>query len=158
MYKEAIVQQLKSSLDFFQRSTRVLAEEHSGFRPKEDMFSVVEQVTHTAQTVDWFINGAFRPEGFDMDFAKGMREMKAVTSLAVARAWLERAYANAIAVAESKSQEEWDALFPPNPIMGEAPKWSIISGLADHTAHHRGALTVYSRLLGLVPPMPYADM
>jgi uncharacterized damage-inducible protein DinB len=25
----------------------------------------------------------------------------------------------------------------------------------EHTAHHRGALTVYSRLLGKVPPMPY---
>ena len=24
-----------------------------------------------------------------------------------------------------------------------------------HTAHHRGALTVYSRMLGKVPPMPY---
>jgi hypothetical protein len=31
-------------------------------------------------------------------------------------------------------------------------------GSTDHTAHHRGALTVYSRLLGKVPKMPYADM
>jgi uncharacterized damage-inducible protein DinB len=27
--------------------------------------------------------------------------------------------------------------------------------MVEHTAHHRGALTVYSRKLGKVPPMPY---
>jgi hypothetical protein len=27
--------------------------------------------------------------------------------------------------------------------------------MVEHTAHHRGALTAYSRLLGKVPPMPY---
>jgi uncharacterized damage-inducible protein DinB len=27
--------------------------------------------------------------------------------------------------------------------------------MVEHTAHHRGALTVYSRLLGKVPLMPY---
>jgi len=27
--------------------------------------------------------------------------------------------------------------------------------MVEHTAHHRGALTVYSRVLGKVPAMPY---
>jgi uncharacterized damage-inducible protein DinB len=42
--------------------------------------------------------------------------------------------------------------------MGGLPRYAIVSALTDHTAHHRGALTVYARLLGLVPPMPYMDM
>jgi uncharacterized damage-inducible protein DinB len=42
--------------------------------------------------------------------------------------------------------------------MGGVPRFAITNALTDHTAHHRGALTVYARLLGLVPPMPYMDM
>jgi uncharacterized damage-inducible protein DinB len=34
---------------------------------------------------------------------------------------------------------------------------AIFGAITDHTAHHRGALTVYARLAGAVPPMPYAD-
>ena len=34
---------------------------------------------------------------------------------------------------------------------------AIFSGITDHTAHHRGALTVYARVQGIVPPMPYMD-
>ena len=33
----------------------------------------------------------------------------------------------------------------------------VVSAITDHTAHHRGALTVYARVSGLVPPMPYMD-
>ena len=47
---------------------------------------------------------------------------------------------------------------PPGPIMGGQPRLAIFGALTDHSAHHRGALTVYSRLLGKVPPMPYMDM
>ena len=48
------------------------------------------------------------------------------------------------------------------PITGEimtgAPKMSVVGGIVDHTAHHRGALAVYARLLGKEPKMPYANM
>jgi uncharacterized damage-inducible protein DinB len=63
----------------------------------------------------------------------------------------------AVEVAEGHSAEEWASPFPPNPIMGETPRFSIIGGVTDHTAHHRGALTVYQRLLGLTPLMPYME-
>jgi len=43
-------------------------------------------------------------------------------------------------------------------IMKGAPKMSIVYALADHTAHHRGALSVYARLLGKKPQMPYGEM
>ena len=33
---------------------------------------------------------------------------------------------------------------------------SVIGALADHTAHHRGALAVYARMVGKEPKMPYS--
>jgi uncharacterized damage-inducible protein DinB len=39
--------------------------------------------------------------------------------------------------------------------MGGQAMSGVVWGMIEHTAHHRGALTVYSRLLGKVPPMPY---
>src|ERR1017187_2980925 len=86
--------QLIASKDFFDRSTRVLDEADSNFRPQEAMMTVAQQVAHTAQTLDWFIEGASRPEGFDLDFEKHAKALASVTSLAAARQWLEKAYAN----------------------------------------------------------------
>ena len=57
----------------------------------------------------------------------------------------------------SKSNAELTAPIAAGPIMGGAPRMAIISAITDHTAHHRGALTVYARVSGLVPPMPYMD-
>jgi uncharacterized damage-inducible protein DinB len=93
-----------------------------------------------------------------MDFEAGMKEMMKVTSLAAAREMLDKSFAKALETTQAKSAEEWAACLPPNPIMGEIPRFVIIGSLVDHTAHHRGALTVYARLRGKVPPMPYADM
>ena len=147
--------QLLASQDFFTRSTRVLEEADSGFRPADGMMTVAQQVAHTAQTLAWFIEGASRPEGFDLDFEKHAREWEAVTSLAAARAALEAAYANAIAFLRERSPEELSRPLPPGPVMGGQPVSDIVWSMVDHTAHHRGALTVYSRQLGKVPPMPY---
>ena len=147
--------QLVASQDFFERSTRVLDEADSGFRPREGMMTVAQQVAHTAQTLDWFIEGAFRPEGYDLDFAKHAQALEAVTSLAAARQMLKAAYANAIQVLRSCSAEDLARPLPAGPIMGGQPISDIVWAMVEHTAHHRGALTVYSRELGKVPPMPY---
>jgi uncharacterized damage-inducible protein DinB len=147
--------QLLASQDFFARSTRILGESDSGFRPQEDMMTVAQQVAHTAQTLDWFIEGASRPEGFDLDFEKHAKALAAVTSLAAARQMLEAAYANAIQYLRSRSPEDLSRPLPPGPVMGGQPVSDIVWAMVEHTAHHRGALTVYSRQLGKVPPMPY---
>ena len=147
--------QLLASKDFFARSTRVLDETDSGFRPQEGMMTVAQQVAHTAQTLEWFIEGASRPEGFDLDFEKHAKALDAVTSLAAARQMLETAYANAIQFLRSRSPEDFARPLPPGPIMGGQPVSDIVWAMVEHTAHHRGALTVYSRQLGKVPPMPY---
>jgi uncharacterized damage-inducible protein DinB len=147
--------QLVASKDFFERSTRVLDEGDSGYRPNEAMMTVAQQVAHAAQTLDWFVEGASRPEGFDLDFEKHAKELAAVTSLNAARQMLERAYANAITFLRSQSPEQLASPLPAGPVMGGQPISEIVWGMIEHTAHHRGALTVYSRLLGKVPPMPY---
>jgi uncharacterized damage-inducible protein DinB len=147
--------QLLASKDFFDRSTRVLDEAGSQFRPHKDMMTVAQQVAHTAQTLDWFIEGASRPEGFDLDFEKHAKALAAVTSLAAARQMLEAAYANAIRFIRPLSPQDLARPLPPGPVMGGQPISDIVWAMVEHTAHHRGALTVYSRLLGRVPPMPY---
>lgn len=147
--------QLLASKDFFERSTRVLEEADSGFRPQEGMMTVAQQVAHTAQTLDWFIEGASRPEGFDLDFERIAKALESVTSLAAARQKLETAYTNAIDFLRSRSPEDLAGPLPPGPVMGGQPITEIVWAMVEHTAHHRGALTVYSRQLGKVPPMPY---
>lgn len=145
--------QLIASQDFFNRSTRVLDEGDAGFRPSEGMMTVVEQIAHAAQTLEWFVQGATRPEGFDLNFEAHAAELARLTSLAAARQFMDKAYATAIDFARTADLTK---ALPEGPIMGGQPTGNIIWAMIEHTAHHRGALTVYSRLLGKVPPMPYA--
>jgi uncharacterized damage-inducible protein DinB len=151
-----LITQLNTIHEFFLRSTNVLEESDSNFRPSPQMMTVAHQITHTAQTITWFMDGIVRPEGFDLDFEKAAKEMEAVTSLTVAREMLDKAFKGAIAQLNTMTAEDLAKLLPPGPVMGGEPAGDIVWGLIDHTAHHRGALTVYSRLLGKVPAMPYA--
>jgi uncharacterized damage-inducible protein DinB len=158
MSKEAMLGELGAVKEYFDRSTRVLEEADSAFAPKEGMFTAAQQVAHAAHTIDWFIQGVFAANGFDLDFERMDREVRSVTSLGAARAWMEKACGDAKAAIEEHTEGEWAELLAPGPIMGGQPRFAVFGALAEHTAHHRGALTVYSRLLGKVPPMAYADM
>ncbi|MGE3510034.1 MAG: DinB family protein [Vicinamibacterales bacterium] len=152
------IAELNSAEEFFNRSTRNLEETHSSFAPVPGMMTAAQQVAHAAHTVDWFCQGAFRPNGFSTDFEAHAREVAACTSLSDARAWFTKAMAAARATLGAKSDAELLAPLPEGPVMGGAPRFAIVSAITDHTAHHRGALTVYARLQGIVPPMPYMDM
>lgn len=143
--------------DMFRRSASALTESDSAFRPAEGMFSVAEQVAHAAQTVDWFREGAFSPTGYDFDFEKHGREIAAVTSLASAWTWWERAVERMRSSLEEQDEGAWNERIVPGPAFGGEPRWKVLRGVVEHTAHHRGALTVYTRLLGREPPMPYGD-
>jgi len=146
---------LRDTKEYFDRSTACLAEEDGGSAPAEGMFTAAQQVAHVAQTVDWFLHGAFSPEGFRMDWEAMDKEVRAVTSLEAARAWLARAFDAAVATIDSKTPEEMAAPIAEGPILGGQPRTVIAPSIADHTAHHRGALTVYSRMRGKTPAMPY---
>ena len=150
--------ELRSAHEFFNRSTRNLTEAQSAFAPADGMMTTAQQVAHVAHTIDWFVEGAFRPEGFDQDWEGHARVVGSYTSLEKARAWFERAVANATARVAPMSDAELLVALPEGPIMGGAPRIAVFSAITDHTAHHRGALTVYARLNGIVPPMPYMEM
>lgn len=155
MQPEMLLQQLENSRTFFNRSSSCLTEKDSGFRPTEGTRTVAQQVAHVAQTIDWFSDGAFSPEGFDLDFSKFDSAIEDVTSLAAARKWLDGAFKNLADEVRSRSTEELAEALPEGPVMGGAPRFAVVGHVAEHTAHHQGALTVYSRLLGYTPKMPY---
>lgn len=157
MNADILMAQLKSSQEWFDRSTRCLAEDNSTFAPSEGAMTVAQQVAHVAHTIDWFAEGAFG-KGFNMDFEGMGKEFLKVTSLTSAREWLVKANDNLVEILNSKSAEELQAPLPDGPIMGGQPRLAIVSAIADHNAHHRGALTVYSRALGKTPAMPYMEM
>lgn len=152
-----LAQDLDNIKEYFDRSTRSLTEEDSGFAPAEGTFTAAQHVAHVAQTVEWFFLGALRPDGFSMDWEGMDREVRAVKSLAEARRWLERAFAAGKAAIAAHPPSDWEALLPAGPVMGGAPRFTILGAIRDHTAHHRGALTVYARLRGKAPPMPYME-
>jgi uncharacterized damage-inducible protein DinB len=150
--------ELENARDFFVRSTKGLTEAHSTFAPAPEMMTAAQQVSHAAQTIEWFMAGAFAPGGFDLDFEAQANALASCTSLSEARGRFEAAVADAKSTLAGKSDADLLAPLPPGPIMGGAPRFAIFSAITDHTAHHRGALTVYARLNGIVPPMPYMDV
>ena len=152
------VAELSAAQEYFNRSSRNLTDGHSAFAPVEGMMTATQQIAHAAQTIEWFIQGAFRPEGFDLDFEKHFADVAACPSVTDARAWFNRAIEAAKAMTASRSDAELLAPLPDGPIMGGLPRFAVYGAITDHTAHHRGALTVYSRLNGVVPPMPYGEM
>jgi len=149
-----LVAQLQTSLKYMKTTVSVFDEADSGFAPQPELYTVAGHIAHAADSVDWFVEGAFG-EGWNMDFEALIAAARAVTSLDDANAWLDRAYAAAIAAIEAAPDEVLLAPIPDERIMRGAPRTAIVSAIVDHTAHHRGALTVYARLLGKVSPMPY---
>lgn len=150
-----LVNELQSTLKFFETTLSVFDPADAGFAPSPELYTVAGHVAHAASSVDWFIEGAFG-EGWDMDFEADIAKAKLVTSLEESTAWLHRAFDNAIAVVSAASDEELFAPISDTRIMAGAPKAAVVSGIVDHTAHHRGSLAVYARLIGKVPAMPYS--
>jgi uncharacterized damage-inducible protein DinB len=151
----ALVYELESTRKFFLTTLSIFEEADSAFAPHPDMYTVAGQVVHTANSVDWFMAGGFGA-GWDQNYDEHIATAKSVTSLAEARLMLARAFDNAVATISSATPETLQEPIPNDTIMNGAPRAAVINGITDHTAHHRGSLAVYARLLGKVPPMPYA--
>ena len=155
--KQQLMADLNSAVEFFERSTSSLTEDDSDYAPVEGLFTTAQQVAHAAQTIDWFMDGAFRPAGFDLDFDAHERAVRGVTSLTDACTWFTGAVENARSVINTTPTKEWTQPIAEGPVMGGSPRSAIFGAITDHTAHHRGALTIYARLRNKVPPMPYMD-
>lgn len=155
MLKEQLLSEIERIHTFFNNTIEIFSEEDSSFIPVEGVYTTAQQIAHTAQTVDWFMKGAFVNNQFDLDFKKHDAEVRNVTSLTAAKIMLNKSFGFAKALIQSKSEEDITSPLPAGPIMGGAPRMAVVGAVADHTAHHRGALAVYARLIGKVPKMPY---
>lgn len=154
--QQAALAEIAATRKFFDRTTSVLTEADSGFRATPETMTVASMVAHVAQTLDWFRAGAF-DDDWKMEFEAMTAETEAVASLAAARRWLAEAWQRFEARLAAASDAELASPMADNPILGARPRGSAVAAITDHTAHHRGALAVFARLLGRVPPMPYAE-
>lgn len=153
--KEGLIAELEYQRNFFLKTVECLDEKDSSFQPNEEMYTVAQHVGHAAETIDWFFDGAFGENGFNMElFDNYLEYLKKYKSFDEAIQLLKDATVRAIEKVKSLSEAELM-----EPITGEvmkgAPKMAIVGGITDHTSHHRGSLAVYARLLGKVPAMPY---
>jgi uncharacterized damage-inducible protein DinB len=153
---QTALHELRSAHEFFRRSTRNLKEEHSNFRPTPKMLTAAQQIAHCAHTIEWFVEGAFGE--FDLNFEAHGNIYLPYDSISAALAFFDQSVQNAKAKFELQTDDDWQVLIAPGPIMGGEPRFAVVNAISEHTAHHRGALTVYARLNGLVPPMPYMEM
>jgi uncharacterized damage-inducible protein DinB len=153
--KQGLIAQLKSAQQFFNKTIECLDENDSQFAPKPELYTVAAHVEHCAHTVEWFIEGAFG-KGWDMDFVSQTSKNRQSNSLEKAKNHFDQAIAKAIETIEKASDKTLMEKIPNDQIMGGASRLSIVGGIVDHTAHHRGSLAVYARLLGKEPSMPYA--
>jgi uncharacterized damage-inducible protein DinB len=156
----SLAQQAQADLEMarerFNRSIKSLTEAESTFQPAAGMMTAAQQVAHVAHTIDWFIPRAFSPDGFSTPFEALAEPVRTCGSLAAATAWFNRAIDAAKQTIASKSDADLLAPLPAGRIMGGAPRLQVVRGMIEHAAHHRGALTVYARVAGLVPGSAYA--
>ena len=156
MLSHGLIANLQVTESFFLTTISPLGVADGAFRPSDELYTITGHLQHVADSITWFIDGAFRrPNGFSMDFEQKTLVSQAATDFTACKQMVIDAFSDARDIVSSKSDDELMEPLPEGPIMGGAPKLGVISGIVDHTAHHRGALTVYCRLLGKVPPMPY---
>ncbi len=152
---EGLVKELESTQKFFKTTLSIFESDDAGFAPYPELYTVAGHVAHTADTIDWFIEGGLGA-GWDMELEASIAKAKAVTSLQEAVEWLDRSFVNAKAVVGEASDQVLFESIPDTRIMAGAPRLAVVSGIVDHTAHHRGSLAVYARLIGKQAPMPYS--
>lgn len=155
LQQEALAE-IAATRKFFDRTTSVFDEADSGFRATPETMTVAAMVAHVAQTLDWFREGGFE-DRWRLDWEAMAAETAGVASLAAARRWLDEAWERLRAAVEAMPEAKLAETIAENPILPARPRYHVIEGVVDHTGHHRGALAVFARLRGKVPPMPYGE-
>ena len=155
MLSDGLLNQLGSAEFFFNNVIEGLGEDQAGFAPAEGMMTLAQQVAHTAHTIDWFIEGMF--ESFDENWDAHEAKVRSVTTWAEATEWLRTSFENARVAITGRLDDELRERLPPGAIMGNAPRYVVMGALVDHTAHHRGSIATYLRVMGRDVPLPYGD-
>lgn len=152
---QRLIGQLETSRKLYGTTTGVFEAADADFAPDPVLYTVAAHIAHTADAMEWFVEGAFG-KGWDLNMEASIAKARAVRSLDEAREWLDRAFSRSIAVLEQAAEDELTASIPDTTIMGDAPRMVVVDAIVDHNAHHRGSLAVYARLLGKAPPMLYS--
>ncbi len=153
--KDRLIQQLETARKLFATTTSVFTTEDEGYAPNPELYTVAGHIAHTADSIDWFVEGAFG-DGWNLDFEAHIAKARAVESLEKAQAWLDNAFNGAIEAVSAASAADLDEPIADTRILAGAPKSAVINEIVDHSAHHRGSLAVYARLLSKAPPMLYS--
>ncbi len=153
MTKDFLIYELQNSLKFFLTVVSGFHESDSDYAPQTGVYTVAAQIEHAALTVEWFIDGAFG-SGFNMDFEEHDRTAREAKSISQSVDHLKKTFAKLVMLIETNDLAVFQESLPEGSPM-EGPKYGVLFGVIDHTAHHRGALSQYLRSMGKVPPMPY---
>lgn len=174
---ELAVIQIQKQKEWFNRVISCFSEEDAAFRPREGMLSVAGQINHVTNGLEIFLAGVIlefdrlksrtwssRRRGavwpsWDMEWSKNSNSDPVQTdeSLAGAVQAFNETIDMVAEVFAGLSEQELIKPLAPNPMRVLTPQ-RIVNGICDHSAHHRGALSQYARLLGKDPKLPYFEM
>jgi len=59
----ALVTQLETSHKYIRSTISIFEEEDAGFAPQPDLYTVAGHIAHAADSVEWFVEGAFGKGG-----------------------------------------------------------------------------------------------
>src|SRR5690606_37555263 len=117
MDKHLLDYELRSAQAFLLHTASVFDDRHADTAPWEGAFTVTNQLAHIALTLDWFVEGATRAEGFDMNFEDHYTAIYATKTLAEAREQLDRSFAQVREWLRNTSDAELSAPLPAGPVL-----------------------------------------
>ncbi|MCP4727525.1 MAG: DinB family protein [bacterium] len=142
---------------FLNNILKDLKPEHGDFKPADEMLTASQQIKHIALTGKWFYSKALGT-GFEFaSFDAYLEEMQKPLTLQEALDLLNETYEESVRAFGNMTEKEFDEIVKDDPMLGTFKKSDMIFYNNEHTAHHRGALSVYLRLLGITPTMIYAE-
>lgn len=169
----------------FRRTMECFQESDSTWRPVEGALTVADQVLHVINSNEYVLSGLFGPfDGmgpasrwergfadmswtnyansgeFDQYLPTGPELREARGSLSLALSLFDRHMDALAEKLAALTEEELNGSPLENPLfpVEGMTNADLLDSLFDHTAHHRGALSSYARLLGYDPRLPYYDM
>lgn len=170
---------------FFHRTVSCFEEKDATFRPRDNMLSVAGQIMHVTAAIELTLSGLIHNIERFKDMKPVSRRGPTATWIALDYGFTSLNWANesnkeipefverpTLAASLRAFDETIDMAtemfggLTPQELMQPLPKTpmpmqnpiQILEMLIDHTAHHRGALAQYARLLGYEPKFPYFDL
>jgi uncharacterized damage-inducible protein DinB len=149
--RDFLVPEFEAEMRETGRMLAAVPEIHREYRPDPESRSALELAWHIVSSEIWLlegiVNGQLAPEQ-----ARLPRHIRSVQDV------IDLHRTSVPELLDQVRQLGPEGLLRTMPFNAEDnPSIVYLSFLIRHTAHHRGALTVYARLLGKTPLMPYGE-